>query len=119
MNPGIKDLEEHNYSKSQEILTRSQYRASTIVRNMMGKRLFAYFKKWKDETRHFNVTMKEKVKIKLLQLCKGRFAAYFFHWKSNSFNKRNQLDNGKNMEDLSTNESLQLEAMENEKQLRF
>ena len=106
MNPGIKDLEDHNYSKSQEILTRSQLRASTIVRNMMGKRLFAYFKKWKDETRHFNVTMKEKVKIKLLQLCKGRYAAYFFHWKSNSFNKRNQLDNGKNMNELNANEAL-------------
>jgi len=33
---------------------------------MMGKRLFAYFMKWKKETDHFNVTMKEKVKIKLL-----------------------------------------------------
>ena len=38
---------------------------------MLGKRLFAYFKKWENETKHFNVTMREKVKIKLLQLCKG------------------------------------------------
>ena len=50
MTPVIKDLEDHNYSKSKEILTKSQYRASTIVRNMLGKRLFAYYRKWRDET---------------------------------------------------------------------
>lgn len=71
MNPGIKSLEDHNFAKSRDILTRSQYRASVITRNMLGKRLFAYFKKWENETKHFNVTMREKVKIKLLQLCKG------------------------------------------------
>lgn len=46
-------------------------------------------------------------------------ATYFFHWKSNSFNKKNQLDNGRNMGELKLNEQLQLQAMENEKELRF
>ena len=86
---------------------------------MLGKRLFAYFHQWKKETQHFNVTMMQKVKIKLLQMAKGKYAAYFFHWKSNSFNKKNQERYGKNMSALKRNEQLQLEAMENEKELRF
>jgi len=89
MNPGIKDLEEHNYDKSRAILTKSQYRASVIVRNMLGKRLFCYYKKWFEETRHYNVVLKHKVKIKLTQLLKNRYGAYFLLWKSNSFNKKN------------------------------
>ena len=51
MNPGIKDLEDHNYNKSRAILTKSQYRASIIVRNMFAKQLFTYYKKWFEETR--------------------------------------------------------------------
>ena len=65
MNPGIKSLEDHNYAKSKDILTRSQYRASIIVRNMMGKRLFAYYKQWHKETFHYKMIMNNKVRIKL------------------------------------------------------
>ena len=89
MDPGIKDLEDHNFEKSKQILNRSQYRASGIVRNMLGKRLFAYFQKWKSETSHYSVTMNAKIRIKMTQMIKGKYAVYFYHWKSNSFNKKN------------------------------
>lgn len=52
-------------------------------------------------------------------MLKGRFGSYFYHWKSQSFNKDNQLNHGSNMAALKVNEKLQLEALENEKELRF
>jgi hypothetical protein len=114
MNPGIKDLEDHNYNKSTEILTKSQYRASIIVRNMMAKRLYCYYRKWKEETDHYNTTMRDKVRIKLTQLLKNRYAAYFNLWKSNAGNKKNDQDSEMNQEAVHINEQLTIEAMANE-----
>lgn len=54
---------------------------------MLAKQLYAYYRKWFEETRHYRVIMRDKVKIKLRQLLKNRLGVYFYHWKSNSFNK--------------------------------
>lgn len=87
MIPAIENLEQHNYAKSSDILTQSQYRASSIVRTMLGKRLFDYFRKWQTETTHYNVTMTTKVNHKLIQLFRGKIGSYFKNWKSKTFNK--------------------------------
>jgi hypothetical protein len=46
MNPAIRSLEDFNYDKSTKIITKSQLRAGFIIRDMMGKKLYTYFKKW-------------------------------------------------------------------------
>ena len=87
MDPGIKELEDHNFEKATAIKDKQQYRASIITRNMIGKRLWSYFQKWEEETDHYKTTMQNKVKIKMTQNLKARFGSYFYHWKSEALNK--------------------------------
>jgi hypothetical protein len=48
---------------------------------MMGKKLFAYYHKWKKETDHIRVTCKTKVYDRLLKICRNYELMYFQKWK--------------------------------------
>ena len=78
---------------------------------MQAKQLYSFWQKWKDETQHYKVTMDTKVKIKLTRFVNNMQGAYFNRWKSNAFNKTNQIDNAVNQNQMRENEALQREAM--------
>lgn len=54
-------------------------------------------KKWKDETDHYKITMNNKVKHKIIKFVNGLQGVYFNKWKSNAFNKTNQVNNSGNL----------------------
>lgn len=70
MNPAIQSLEDFNYDKSTQILTKSQLRAGFIIRDMMGKKLNAYFKKWNEETQRFRIILTKNISDRLIRISK-------------------------------------------------
>ena len=82
-----KAIEEHssfNKMKANSTLTASKKRAGNIVRDMLAKRLFAYFKHWYGHTRGFDNTMNMKVKDKIIKLYKDYLRTYLNHWRKNA-----------------------------------
>ena len=70
MNPAIQSLEDFNYDKSTQILTKSQLRAGFIIRDMMGKKLNTYFKKWNEETQRFRIILTKNISDRLIRISK-------------------------------------------------
>lgn len=79
----IRDTTAYNADFQNKLLTKNQQRAGNITRDILGKRLFSYFKKWKDETGHFSNTMETTVKNKILKVYITLMRSYFIHWKKN------------------------------------
>lgn len=111
MDPGIKSLEEHNYDKSNRILNTQKYRACKIVSTMLAKQLYSFWQKWIDETQHKRVLIAHINKIKTPRFFNSVKGFYFNKWKSNSFNKINQIAWALIQNKMRENEALQREAM--------
>ena len=57
MDVAIAKTTEFNATKSAKILNTNKNRAGNIVRDMLGRRLFAYFDHWVRVNEHYKVTM--------------------------------------------------------------
>jgi UDP-glucose 6-dehydrogenase len=77
----IRDTKQYNMDRESSFLVKNQLRASFIVRAMMGKKLFAFFLKWKKETDHMRVTCKTKVYDRLMKIYRNYQFIYFQKWK--------------------------------------
>ena len=55
-----------------------------VIVTGFGRVLYAYFKKWKDETHHYKYTMKDKFKERVLKMYRKKL--------QNAFNKWNQTN---------------------------
>lgn len=81
MDPAIESTAKWNMNKDRAILTKSQLRAGSITRDMLGKRLLSYLLLWKKETDIYRVTLHSKIKGRLLKLYSNYMLSYFKHWK--------------------------------------
>ena len=57
MDPAIAYTSDWNKNKDNAILMKNKFRASSILREMMGKNLFTYFMQWKAETDAYRITL--------------------------------------------------------------
>ena len=87
MNVAIEETTEFNQKKNQKLLNSNQLRAGNIARDMIGKRLFSYFQKWKSETDHYGVTMNTTIKNRILRSYTLKMRSFFDQWKKKSFDK--------------------------------
>jgi len=53
----IAGLKTFTADKTKSLLTKNQLRASNITRDMLAKRLFSYFRKWRGEANHYDWTL--------------------------------------------------------------
>ena len=85
MNAALRDdmdvaLEEHNQiikKQQDKMLTKSQMKSGSIVRDMIGKRLFAYFAHWRDHTASFKNNMNTKIKDRIIRMHNNYVLSYF------------------------------------------
>ena len=83
MNVAISETEQFNKDKTSALLRSNQTRAGNIVRDMLAKRLFAYFMHWNNVGVNYNQTMETKVKDKILKMYINYMKSYFVGWKTN------------------------------------
>jgi hypothetical protein len=57
MDPAIASTSDWNKNKDNAIFMKNKFRASSILRDMMGKNLFTYFMQWKAETDAYRITL--------------------------------------------------------------
>ena len=99
-------------------MVKNQLRASFIVRAMMGKKLFAFFQKWKKETDHIRVTCNSKVKDRLMKIYRNYQLIYFQRWKDQN-NLAVMQKRSKIVYDIeSRNSQWHKEALGNEKNIQ-
>ena len=118
MDVAIRDTKEFNQNKTNKLLTANQIRAGAITRNSIGKRLYSYFQKWRDETDHYKNTMEGKVKFRILKCYSKRVGSYFDHWKKNVYEKELRKRKKIIMDLQSENHERTNEALNGEKDLR-
>jgi len=118
MDVGIAQAKEFNGKKSTELARSNQLRASNIVRDMLGKRLWSYFEHWRDANANYHQTMDMKVKGKIIRMYKNYLQSYFTAWKK----KLNDKERQKKMKMVQTMqfeaEQATIEALEGEKDNR-
>jgi len=84
-------LEEHkqfNQKQQDKMTTKSQMKSGSIVRDMIGKRLFAYFAHWKEHTDTFKTNMNTKIKSRIIMMHNNYVLSYFSNWKKNATQKK-------------------------------
>lgn len=77
----IRNTRQYNVDREQAFLTKNQNRAGFAVRAMLGKKLFAYFQKWKKESDHIKILCKTKVWDRLLKIAGNYKLAFFIRWR--------------------------------------
>jgi len=87
MNVAIDEHTEYNLKKNKKLLVANQLRACNISRDMIGKKLFSYFNKWKYETDNYRVTMQTTVRNRVLRSYDKLMRSFFDQWKKKSFDK--------------------------------
>ena len=73
-------LEEHNQmikAHTDKMNTKSAMKSGSIVRDMIGKRLFAYFAHWRDHTAGFKTNMNTKIKDRIIRMHNNYVLSYF------------------------------------------
>ena len=114
----INATKQFNMDRERSFLVKNQLRAGFIVRAMMGKKLFAFFFKWKKETDHLRVTCKSKVYDRLLKICKNYQMMYFHRWRDQK-NLAVMQKRSKIVSDVeSKNSQWHKEALANEKNIQ-
>ena len=83
MDIAISGCEQFNKDKTSGLQKSNQKRASNIVRDMLGKRLFAYFMHWNNVGVNYRQTMVTKVKGKVISMYLNYMGSYFVGWKTN------------------------------------
>ena len=68
--------------------TKSKIKSGNIIRDMMAKRLYAYFCHWKVSTANFKNSMNTKIKDRIFSMYRGRMLDAFIRWKKNSIQKK-------------------------------
>jgi hypothetical protein len=63
-------------------------KSGSIVRDMIGKRLFAYFAHWKGHTDSFKAGMNGKIKDRIIRMHNSYVLSYFQNWKKNATQKK-------------------------------
>ena len=84
-------LEAHdNFNKrvKTKMVRSAKKNCGDIVRNMLGKRLFAYFNHWKKHTTGFKAQMNTKIKDRIFMMYRGYMLSYFNHWRKNATQKK-------------------------------
>lgn len=112
----IAETSQFNKNKQKQLLTKNQLRAGNITRDILGKRLFSYFQKWRAETKHYSVTMNDKFKMRIIKVYLRLMSSFFSHWKKNIFDKErlkkmNQVFDLQMQYERMTNETLEQEKM--------
>lgn len=64
--------------------TRSKMNSGNIVRDMIGKRLYAYFQHWKEHAVSYHTKMNTKIKDRVFKMYRERLLDAFLHWKKNA-----------------------------------
>ena len=117
-------LEEHNKvikAHTDKMNTKSAMKSGNIVRDMIGKRLFAYFTHWRDHTASFKTNMNTKIKDRIIRMHNNYVLSYFQNWKKNATHKKKRQkkkmimqmeETSKAMEDecLGTNQKAKVKA---------
>ena len=112
MDVAVAEHAEFNKNFEAKLKMKNQKRAGNITRDMLGKRLFAYFNHWRLETEHYNKTMKTKVADKLIRLMVGKLGQAFKRWKDKGRRKQNQIKKKMMMEMTEQKEAFESEQME-------
>ena len=81
MDVAIRDFDNFNKNKTKSLETANSLRASNITRDMLGKRLYAYFIHWHKVKVNYHNTMQTKVKDKIIKMYLAYMRSYFNGWK--------------------------------------
>jgi hypothetical protein len=71
--------------------TRSMINSGNIVRDMIGRRLFAYFQHWKDNTTNYKSKMNTTIKDRIFRMYRERLLDAFLYWKKKALQKKRRV----------------------------
>lgn len=77
-----------NSEVNSNMRTSQTVRASNITRDMLGRRLYDYFKKWKEDSSSLKLAINSTLKDKMVRMYRGYLLSYFNHWKQNHAKKK-------------------------------
>lgn len=91
MDVAILENTKFNTNFQANMTTRSMMNSGKIVRDMIGKRLYAYFQHWKESTANYNSKMKTKIKDRILRMYRERQLDAFLFWKKKALQKKKRV----------------------------
>lgn len=70
---------------------------SNVMRDMLGKRLYGYFQKWKEFTEYKRNMIYKRFKDQVLKVYKGKLSHVFEKWKTGANNRQKKMKKKKMM----------------------
>ena len=81
MNAAIRDSRSFLQKTSSELQTRYKKQSVDLMVVMLGKRLFEYWTRWRNVTKHYKLNLQTKFKDRIIALYKARLLSYLDLWK--------------------------------------
>ena len=81
MDVAIQEVTKFNEQKAAEIKKKAMTRACTITSVMLGKRLFAYFDKWRCMSENGNIVLNRRIRSRIYKMYYDYMRSYFTAWK--------------------------------------
>ena len=117
MDVALDEHREFNAVHSEKMLTKSKMKSGSIVRDMIGKRLFAYFAHWRDHTAKFKNHMNIKIRDLIIRIYREKCLSSFQTWKSLAATKKRRTKKKMIMQMEETSKAMEDESIaEHQKQ---
>jgi len=88
MDAALADHRDSIAKHQEKTQSKAMMKSGGIVRDMMARRLVAYFRHWQEHTQTFKSALNAKVKDRVFRMYRGYMLSYFNGWKKNTTVKK-------------------------------
>jgi hypothetical protein len=84
MDVTLEKYAKYRHRLENEIIIKMKLNVCNVIRTALGRRVFAYFRKWKTMTQQYREKCRSKLKDQVCFAYRQNLIGYFLHWRKNA-----------------------------------